>query len=1462
MAVAIGQIVFNTAGTFPWVVPADVTSICGVAVGPASRNTSSGGGGLSWRNNIAVTPGETLTVQIGVNQASSVASTHTILYRGSTILLIAEGANGINGGRGGKNANIVNGGGGNGGNSSSTVYSGGGGAGGYTGNGGDSFAYTVSYTGGTGQGGGGGGGGSYYAGGGGGVGLMGQGANGIGGTGTNSSQIPNSAGRGGSGGSNGTNYINDAAVELGGTYGGGSAYATTLPAVGSQVGAMRLIWGPNRAFPSTGTEDQTPVDPNEPVELGRFQFTTGTNTQVVPAEANSAYLILVGAGAQGGGSLSHGEIVVTPGETLTVIVDSRGSGVYGNREGNPMALLGYAHAAVGSAGGVAWRGGPYFKAHGINPGANYGPGGGGAAGYSAAGNSGAGGSGKSGSSGSSFGSCNSVTWGNGGGGVGLNGEGPSGVNPGAGGSGGGNGTSGFSYATGSTCMVGNNTYSFLASTGGNGGSFGGGSGSGGIPGAGGIAITFYDTVLYGNANQTFASSLAERDQEANLSTEFNSLAASANTYTGPTSSNDEVMVTAIPYEGATSSDNEIAATALEGEGATTSDNEMLASALELGDLQIYSNQATSQALAHGDLPDVTSNSGNAHSSSLTLGDLQIYSQRAFMSALAGGDAAADSQSNEAVATALTLGDLQIYSNRVRISVLADNEINTVMFQVDERLPGTVSVSSTWMVTSDFVGKYRLDDSYACDIILNGVLQTKAPGKILELNLGDAIQFSATADSEYGASIDFTINGDNVLYVTWANKASNQMDYINFGFFNNVLPFTFTTEARTVTGLDPNIDYEETPYVIFSRNARLQFYVNDSEVPVSEASVVNGDTIRLYWRGPMPNTFPDIVTYYLESTYLDEFYAVAEISARAFELGDPFLRPDITYDFDAEPEYRVTELVGIALDALTPRLLGTNSHWTQLNPVLTSTLSFWTDTAPLLQGKNFTLTQLTPLIQGKNFTLTQLNPLLQGHTEVWTQTAPLILGKNNVQVTDVAFDWAKTTISEVQNPDYSVKVHETLHHGYFSMTPFRNGAQPSIPIDTLVVALKTSSGATVDGTFVKGASNNLNVFGVEPVRGSKSIFLEGNSTWDVGTNNPALFTKHWENSFVRSTVAPAIDAQYNENQQQDIKLAIDHVYQNAYPQRNWLGLDAEYSRLTYSVWFTSYPEVPYLAQRAQKAHRVPVDLPFIVPALNAPEAIDHSYLLYKTDGKLFINDVWQWYQTDAVSSVSHQYDLYKTDGVFGVSATYKKHLDSQAYYFQVDYVHTQQVTSYGVNSTFFEWTKAVRIPVGIGFQHVVYNSVYTFEVDYVTGPDDSKTFFIDYEFITRPHVTAPVDNSWGKTETPSYAWTAVTPTLADSKIITVSKNTGVVQHNIQVVDGPSFTLIRDPLTQIELLDGQAGYHTQEEAIAYAAELGFAPEQIRLFQYNGKYGFTTDPEAFAAVCRIEPPEDGITKVIFWR
>lgn len=245
----VGQQVITGTGTFDFIVPAGVTSLSGVAVGRASSITGGGGGGLSWRNNIPVTPGEKLTISIGITTS---APTPTSLMRGTTVLLTAGSANGKTGGLGGKNIDAINDGGGNGGTGGSGSWPGGGGAGGYSGKGGNGANgnSTADGNGQNGAGGGGGGGSGYWNGGGGGVGIYGEGESGAGGNGANNSSL--NGGRGGSGGVRGGNYQmwagEPTSPQQGGIYGGGP----------NGAGVVRLIWGGGRSFPNNAADIVVP----------------------------------------------------------------------------------------------------------------------------------------------------------------------------------------------------------------------------------------------------------------------------------------------------------------------------------------------------------------------------------------------------------------------------------------------------------------------------------------------------------------------------------------------------------------------------------------------------------------------------------------------------------------------------------------------------------------------------------------------------------------------------------------------------------------------------------------------------------------------------------------------------------------------------------------------------------------------------------------------------------------------------------------------------------------------------------------------------------------------------------------------------------------------------------------------------------------------------------------------------
>ena len=265
-----GDASFTTSGATTWTAPTGVTSVSVVCVGGGgggtggSSSTSGGGGGaLGWKNYITVVPGTTYNVQVGSGGAKgSYGSNGTA--GGESYFQLSTGPAQADGGSGGQQtytnrvpAVYIGDGGGDGGltGSGSSYASGGGGAGGYSGAGGSSTnGYAAN--GGAGLGGGGGAGGNCgnydSAGSGGGVGVLGEGASGAGGNGSTGNAY---GGAGGSGGANGTN--GDAAGGcFGGDYGGGGGSTDNSTSSEFGVGgdgAVRILWGSGRSFPSTDT---------------------------------------------------------------------------------------------------------------------------------------------------------------------------------------------------------------------------------------------------------------------------------------------------------------------------------------------------------------------------------------------------------------------------------------------------------------------------------------------------------------------------------------------------------------------------------------------------------------------------------------------------------------------------------------------------------------------------------------------------------------------------------------------------------------------------------------------------------------------------------------------------------------------------------------------------------------------------------------------------------------------------------------------------------------------------------------------------------------------------------------------------------------------------------------------------------------------------------------------------------
>ena len=256
---ATGQAFYGFgAGAYSWTVPTNVTSVCVVCIGAGGGtvsynyiNSAGAGGGLAYKNNITVVPGAVWTVNVGLGGdagAGRQAGGSSSFVSPASVTACQANGGSTSGGSGGTTLGYD--GGGNGGSGS---YQGGGGAGGYAGNGG-------STGGGSGAGGGGSGGqfysSNYGAPGGGGVGPFGQGT-----SGATSAYV----GVGGSGGETANSRENPYtfighSMSPGGRYGGGAGAPGSQSTSGWGLsrgadGCVRIIWGPGRSFPSTGTGD-------------------------------------------------------------------------------------------------------------------------------------------------------------------------------------------------------------------------------------------------------------------------------------------------------------------------------------------------------------------------------------------------------------------------------------------------------------------------------------------------------------------------------------------------------------------------------------------------------------------------------------------------------------------------------------------------------------------------------------------------------------------------------------------------------------------------------------------------------------------------------------------------------------------------------------------------------------------------------------------------------------------------------------------------------------------------------------------------------------------------------------------------------------------------------------------------------------------------------------------------------
>ncbi len=271
---AAGQQAYTSAGTFSWTAPAGVSSVCVVVVGAGGSgrkdhdSCGGGGGALAYKNNITVSPGSSYTVGVGSPGASRTSAQDgqdggDSYFINTNILYAQGGRKGTQNSTANTSGKVGDGGGEGGG---STDNRGGAcGAAGYSGNGGDSkYSNTTPDA----APNGGGGSAAYNfdqqgSHGGGGVGILGEGSSGAA-PGTSTS---NGNGQGGSSGADGGfavsggSYFTSGTKGDGGDYGGGGGRGTTSSSYNTHSGAggkgaVRIIWGTGRSFPSTNTADQ------------------------------------------------------------------------------------------------------------------------------------------------------------------------------------------------------------------------------------------------------------------------------------------------------------------------------------------------------------------------------------------------------------------------------------------------------------------------------------------------------------------------------------------------------------------------------------------------------------------------------------------------------------------------------------------------------------------------------------------------------------------------------------------------------------------------------------------------------------------------------------------------------------------------------------------------------------------------------------------------------------------------------------------------------------------------------------------------------------------------------------------------------------------------------------------------------------------------------------------------------
>ncbi len=286
--------IYITPGIYTLTVPAGVTSLNAIAVGAGANGTNTlggGGGAATMRNNIAVSPGDVITIEVVAPGATSAVTPSVTgvgvakAIRNSSLMIYGIGGNGRLGGARqlGLSGTDISSTGGNGGQTGTSASfqkgtgGGGAGSGGYTfygdpstgSDGGGSTTTAITANTGPIAGSGGSAGGEVNAatapsvrdgGGGGGIGIFGKGTDGV--------ALGGSLGRGGQGGSPYTLVVGSTTYNFGtngvsagtsthirpdggfpGGGGGGSYDGVGFAGLGGG-GVVRIFWGGGRSFPT------------------------------------------------------------------------------------------------------------------------------------------------------------------------------------------------------------------------------------------------------------------------------------------------------------------------------------------------------------------------------------------------------------------------------------------------------------------------------------------------------------------------------------------------------------------------------------------------------------------------------------------------------------------------------------------------------------------------------------------------------------------------------------------------------------------------------------------------------------------------------------------------------------------------------------------------------------------------------------------------------------------------------------------------------------------------------------------------------------------------------------------------------------------------------------------------------------------------------------------------------------